>query len=88
VIFGLTVGVHSINFNENTNILGVCLWEVMTLGGTPYPTITMSQLYNLLKDGYRMEAPHNCPEEIYGVMIMCWQEKPESRPQFQVKFIG
>lgn len=53
------------------------------LGGTPYPSIAMPQLYNLLKEGYRMEAPHNCPEEIYGVMIMCWQEKPETRPQFQ-----
>lgn len=61
----------------------------MTLGGTPYPSIAMPQLYNILKEGYRMEAPHNCPEEIYGVMVMCWQEKPELRPQFQVfwKFV-
>jgi serine/threonine protein kinase len=62
---------------------GIVLWEIMTLGGTPYPTIAMPQLYNLLKEGYRMEAPHNCPEEIYGVMVMCWQEQPETRPQFQ-----
>ncbi|KAI6215583.1 hypothetical protein M3Y94_00402100 [Aphelenchoides besseyi] len=62
---------------------GIVLWEIMTLGGTPYPTIAMPQLYNLLKEGYRMEAPHNCPEEIYGVMVMCWQEKAENRPQFQ-----
>ncbi|CAD5222876.1 unnamed protein product [Bursaphelenchus xylophilus] len=62
---------------------GIVLWEIMTLGGTPYPSIAMPQLYNVLKDGYRMEPPHNCPEEIYGVMVMCWQEKPEARPQFQ-----
>lgn len=43
----------------------------------------MPQLYNLLKEGYRMEAPHNCPNEIYGVMVMCWQDKSELRPQFQ-----
>uniref|UniRef100_A0A914CIT2 receptor protein-tyrosine kinase n=2 Tax=Acrobeloides nanus TaxID=290746 RepID=A0A914CIT2_9BILA len=61
---------------------GIVLWEVMTLGGTPYPSIAMPQLYNILKQGYRMESPHNCPEEIYGVMVMCWQEKPETRPNF------
>ena len=42
----------------------------------------MPQLYNLLKEGYRTEAPHTCPDEIYGVMVNCWQDKPEQRPQF------
>ncbi|CAJ0574838.1 unnamed protein product, partial [Mesorhabditis spiculigera] len=61
---------------------GILLWEIMTLGGTPYPTIQMHQLYNYLKDGYRMEAPHNCPQEIYQIMIGCWQEAREKRPSF------
>ncbi|KAI1731993.1 protein tyrosine kinase domain-containing protein [Ditylenchus destructor] len=51
--------------------------------GTPYPSIAMPQLYNILKEGYRMEAPHNCPDEIYSVMVMCWQDKAEQRPQFK-----
>uniref|UniRef100_A0A914HYJ7 receptor protein-tyrosine kinase n=1 Tax=Globodera rostochiensis TaxID=31243 RepID=A0A914HYJ7_GLORO len=62
---------------------GILLWEIMTLGGTPYPSIAMPQLYNLLKEGYRMEAPHNCPEEIYEVMVSCWQDRPEARPAFR-----
>lgn len=45
----------------------------MTLGGTPYPSIAMQQLYSCLKEGYRMEAPDNCPEEVYDVMVACWQ---------------
>ncbi|GMT35299.1 hypothetical protein PFISCL1PPCAC_26596, partial [Pristionchus fissidentatus] len=61
---------------------GILLWEIMTLGGTPYPTIAMPQLYSCLKDGYRMESPHNCPEEIYNLMVACWQEKVENRPTF------
>uniref|UniRef100_A0A915CAJ0 Receptor protein-tyrosine kinase n=1 Tax=Parascaris univalens TaxID=6257 RepID=A0A915CAJ0_PARUN len=61
---------------------GILLWEIMTLGGTPYPSIAMQQLYSCLKEGYRMEAPDNCPEEIYDVMVACWQEKPENRPSF------
>ncbi|MFH4975362.1 hypothetical protein AB6A40_002071 [Gnathostoma spinigerum] len=61
---------------------GILLWEIMTLGGTPYPSIAMQQLYSCLKEGYRMEAPDNCPDEIYDVMVACWQEKPENRPSF------
>uniref|UniRef100_A0A8R1XWP3 Receptor protein-tyrosine kinase n=1 Tax=Onchocerca volvulus TaxID=6282 RepID=A0A8R1XWP3_ONCVO len=61
---------------------GILLWEIMTLGGTPYPSIAMQQLYSCLKEGYRMEAPDNCPEEVYDVMVACWQEKPENRPNF------
>uniref|UniRef100_A0A914NCS9 Protein kinase domain-containing protein n=1 Tax=Meloidogyne incognita TaxID=6306 RepID=A0A914NCS9_MELIC len=69
--------------NSDVWSYGILLWEIMTLGGTPYPSIAMPQLYNLLKEGYRMEAPHNCPDEIYGVMVSCWQERPEARPGFQ-----
>ncbi|CEF70769.1 Protein kinase domain and Serine-threonine/tyrosine-protein kinase catalytic domain and Immunoglobulin subtype 2 domain and Immunoglobulin subtype domain and Immunoglobulin-like domain and Protein kinase-like domain and Immunoglobulin I-set domain and Immunoglobulin-like fold domain and Tyrosine-protein kinase, catalytic domain-containing protein [Strongyloides ratti] len=61
---------------------GILLWEIMTLGGTPYPTIDMAKLFTILKKGYRMEAPHNCPQEIYNVMQACWQEKAEDRPTF------
>uniref|UniRef100_A0A915EVW8 Serine-threonine/tyrosine-protein kinase catalytic domain-containing protein n=1 Tax=Ditylenchus dipsaci TaxID=166011 RepID=A0A915EVW8_9BILA len=43
----------------------------------------MPQLYNILKEGYRMESPHNCPDEIYSVMVMCWQDKADQRPHFK-----
>ncbi|CAJ0951636.1 unnamed protein product, partial [Mesorhabditis belari] len=61
---------------------GILLWEIMTLGGTPYPTIQMHHLYDRLKEGYRMESPHNCPQEIYNVMLGCWQDVRERRPSF------
>lgn len=61
---------------------GILLWEIITLGGTPYPSIAMQQLYSCLKEGYRMEAPDNCPEEIYNAMVACWQEDPKQRPTF------
>lgn len=58
------------------------LWEIMTLGGTPYPTIAMPQLFDWLKEGYRMDAPHNCPKEVYDLMTECWQANPDARPNF------
>jgi len=61
---------------------GVVLWELVTLGGTPYPTIDNKELLRLLKGGYRMEKPDTCNEEIYKMMTECWQENPEKRPTF------
>ncbi|KAG8505663.1 Tyrosine-protein kinase Fer [Galemys pyrenaicus] len=42
-------------------------------------------LVNLLlnpMDGYRMSAPQNCPEDIFKIMMKCWDYKPEQRPKF------
>ncbi|XP_012863806.1 proto-oncogene tyrosine-protein kinase receptor Ret [Echinops telfairi] len=61
---------------------GVLLWEIVTLGGNPYPGIPPERLFNLLKTGYRMERPDNCSEEMYGLMLQCWKQEPDKRPVF------
>lgn len=43
---------------------GVLLWELVTLGASPYPGVDVHNLYNLLKTGYRMERPLNCSQQL------------------------
>ncbi|XP_076364415.1 fibroblast growth factor receptor 4-like [Tachypleus tridentatus] len=61
---------------------GVLVWEIMTLGGTPYPSIPIEKLFHLLRDGHRMEKPQNCTLEIYMIMRECWQNSAQQRPTF------
>ncbi|XP_031562092.1 fibroblast growth factor receptor 2-like isoform X2 [Actinia tenebrosa] len=59
---------------------GVLLWEIFTLGSTPYPGISPETIFTLLKSGYRMASPQNCLPEIYALMLRCWSEKVTDRP--------
>ncbi|KAM4037469.1 platelet-derived growth factor receptor beta [Anomaloglossus baeobatrachus] len=62
---------------------GILLWEIFTLGGTPYPELAMNeQFYNAIKRGYRMSKPSYASEEVYDIMQKCWDEKFEKRPTF------
>ncbi|XP_056372946.1 platelet-derived growth factor receptor beta [Hyla sarda] len=62
---------------------GILLWEIFTLGGTPYPELPMNeQFYNAIKRGYRMSRPSYASEEVYEIMQKCWDEKFEKRPSF------
>ncbi|XP_037531550.1 platelet-derived growth factor receptor beta [Nematolebias whitei] len=64
---------------------GILLWEIFTLGGTPYPDLPMNEIfYNALKRGYRMAKPAHASDEIYEIMKKCWDEKFEKRPEFSL----
>lgn len=47
------------------------LWEIATYGMSPYPGIDLSQVYDLLEKGYRMEQPEGCPPKVYELMRAC-----------------
>ena len=55
----------------------------MTLGANPYPSVpSIEKLFQLLRDGHRMDCPQNCPAEVYYIMRECWNADPANRPTF------
>ncbi|XP_026883045.1 fibroblast growth factor receptor 1-A isoform X1 [Electrophorus electricus] len=62
---------------------GVLLWEIFTLGGSPYPGVPVEELFKLLKEGHRMDRPSSCTHELYMMMRDCWHAVPSQRPTFK-----
>uniref|UniRef100_F6QKY2 Fibroblast growth factor receptor n=1 Tax=Ornithorhynchus anatinus TaxID=9258 RepID=F6QKY2_ORNAN len=62
---------------------GILMWEIFTLGGSPYPGIPVEELFKLLKEGHRMDRPSNCTHELYLLMRECWHAAPSQRPTFK-----
>ncbi|ODN05359.1 Fibroblast growth factor receptor 3 [Orchesella cincta] len=60
----------------------ILLWEIFTYGGCPYPGVSTNNVFDLLKNGYRMDRPEHCPEDVYELMRTCWEEEPCDRPDF------
>ncbi|XP_018431202.1 PREDICTED: vascular endothelial growth factor receptor 2 [Nanorana parkeri] len=62
---------------------GVLLWEIFSLGGSPYPGVQIDEDFcRRLKEGTRMRAPDYATVEIYQTMLDCWHGDPLQRPTF------
>ncbi|XP_073254898.1 proto-oncogene tyrosine-protein kinase receptor Ret-like [Porites lutea] len=63
---------------------GIVLYEIFTIGGSPYPGINGRDIPNKLQKGYRMPKPKHVEKKLYQLMVQCWQVKPNDRPTFSV----
>ncbi|XP_074842058.1 vascular endothelial growth factor receptor 1 isoform X2 [Carettochelys insculpta] len=62
---------------------GVLLWEIFSLGASPYPGVQIDEDFcSRLKDGTRMQPPEYATSEIYQIMLDCWHGNPSERPRF------
>lgn len=61
---------------------GITLWEIVTLGQTPYAGIENSEIYSYLIAGNRLKQPPDCLDEVYEMMCQCWITEPKRRPCF------
>ncbi|XP_035668660.1 tyrosine-protein kinase receptor Tie-1-like [Branchiostoma floridae] len=61
---------------------GILLWEIVTIGGTPYCGMKSGTILGRLREGYRLHKPRNCEADLYQMIMMCWKTRPEERPSF------
>ncbi|XP_033327022.1 tyrosine-protein kinase Fer isoform X5 [Megalopta genalis] len=78
---------EALNFGKYTSLCdvwsyGVLMWEIFSKGGNPYSGMSNAQAREKIDAGYRMPAPENTPDEIYRLMLRCWEYEPEKRPHF------
>ncbi|KAL3278883.1 hypothetical protein HHI36_016403 [Cryptolaemus montrouzieri] len=79
---------EALNFGKYNSLsdvwsYGILCWEIFSRGDTPYSGMTNSKAREKIDGGYRMPAPENTPEEMYRLMLRCWEYKPENRPNFE-----
>ncbi|XP_026201200.1 mast/stem cell growth factor receptor kita isoform X2 [Anabas testudineus] len=71
-------------FESDVWSYGILLWEIFSLGNSPYPGMPVdAKFYKLIKEGYRMDAPEFAPSEMYQIMRSCWEADPFNRPPFR-----
>ncbi|KAI6173971.1 Non-specific protein-tyrosine kinase [Aphelenchoides besseyi] len=61
---------------------GVTLWELYTYGEEPWAGHRAAEVLQLTENGEQLKKPRKCLQEIYNVMLMCWNLDAELRPKF------
>lgn len=62
---------------------GILLYEIITYGKMPYSGMTGAQVIQMLSQNYRLPQPLNCPQNLYSIMLQCWDAEPKQRPKFE-----
>ncbi|KAL0881544.1 hypothetical protein ABMA27_001382 [Loxostege sticticalis] len=78
---------EALNFGKYTSLCdvwsyGVLMWEIFSKGDTPYAGMSNSRAREKIDAGYRMPAPEGCAEDVYALMLRCWEYEPDKRPHF------
>lgn len=62
---------------------GIVLWEIFSLGSTPYPDIPVTtDFIDKLVNGLRNKKPKCAKDFEYNLMLACWGHDPLSRPTY------
>lgn len=72
-------------FSEKSDVwsYGVLVWEVYTLGQTPFDDRPDEEVLKCIKEDLRLSKPDNCPDTMANVMKKCWDSNLEDRPSFE-----
>nr|XP_014345443.1 PREDICTED: tyrosine-protein kinase Tec isoform X2 [Latimeria chalumnae] len=61
---------------------GVLMWEVFTEGKMPFENNSNYEVVQMVSKGQRLYRPKLASASVYEIMMYCWHEKAEKRPQF------
>eukprot|EP01134_Creolimax_fragrantissima_P002751 CFRG2751T1 len=73
-------------YTEKSDVwsFGVTLWEIFTLGQVPYSDFKSHELVVCMAQSrIRLPRPTDCPDEMFDLMRLCWEEEPAERPSFE-----
>ncbi|XP_076092874.1 fibroblast growth factor receptor 3-like isoform X2 [Mytilus galloprovincialis] len=62
---------------------GIVMWEIFSLGETPYPGIQNTDVPSVVKRGTKMKKPELCDDAFYKIMLKCWHYDPRKRSGFE-----
>lgn len=67
---------------------GVVLWEIATLGSTPYIGMAAHEVVNFVRQGNICAQPEHCGHDLYELMKSAWAYKTDNRLTFtEIKHI-
>ncbi|VDM70957.1 unnamed protein product [Strongylus vulgaris] len=69
-------------YTQKTDVFsyGIMCWEIYNNGIEPYPGMTVAEVNQNVKEGYRMELPMNVPPDVQNIIkVRCWSENPNDR---------
>lgn len=71
-------------YNTKTDVwsYGVVMWEILTRGMNPYPSVDNWDLTSFLQRGRRLPQPDHCPDHVFQVMLSTWSVSSVDRPSF------
>lgn len=65
------------------NIFSVTLWEAYSMGEEPYVGMSSKEVSTFVSQGGRLPKPDLCPDEVFEIMLECWQHVDVLRPDFK-----
>uniref|UniRef100_A0A3B4XUZ4 Tyrosine-protein kinase n=1 Tax=Seriola lalandi dorsalis TaxID=1841481 RepID=A0A3B4XUZ4_SERLL len=76
--------INYFKFSSKSDVwsFGVLMWEAYSYGQKPYKGMKGNDVMQMIESGMRMDAPMNCPQEIYEMMRTCWTA--DERPGFTI----
>lgn len=63
---------------------GVVLWEIFTFGKQPWYELANHEVIQHVTEGQLLAKPDNCPQEVYDLMLKCWQQPPDRIPMAEM----